>query len=444
MTTAPKTLLDRLKYIGPSVIVTGSVVGSGSIVMTPLLGAAAGFVLLWWLLLSMWSKPIIQAEISRYIVVTRKTFLEAFADMPGFKTTINGKTTSWLVWFMFIGVIPSVAGMGGLAGAVAEAGNAMLPSVSIEIWVLACCLFTWLILYWGSYQSLEKILLAMVLLFSFITIVIAFSMQTTEYEVSINQISQGLTFNFPTEFLPLALAVFGFTGISYGEIMAYTYWCLEKGYAQDTNNNIEETKAWIKTMQTDVWVTVLFITIGTLPFFFLGAGVLHHVPELQESLANNSFWDVDVIGALQNMFSLVLGGWAKWLFVILAFFVLFSTLLSGTAAFTRTIADYLISTGLILEQKETRSYLIKLIAFFIPFFSGVFYFILPNPITLLIIAGIWAAMGLPIVNIGALYLISKLDKDLHPKQSTKTILWLSLILQITMALLIIYDMTIGF
>ena len=48
--------------------------------MTPLLGAAAGFTLLWWLLLSIWTKPIIQAEISRYIVVTKKTFLEAFAD----------------------------------------------------------------------------------------------------------------------------------------------------------------------------------------------------------------------------------------------------------------------------------------------------------------------------------------------------------------------------
>ena len=81
MLSAPKTFLERLKYICLSVIVTGSVVGSGSIVMTPLLGAAAGFVLLWWLLLSMWSKPIIQAEISRYIVVTRKTFLEAFADL---------------------------------------------------------------------------------------------------------------------------------------------------------------------------------------------------------------------------------------------------------------------------------------------------------------------------------------------------------------------------
>ena len=40
---APRTVIDRLRFIGPSAIVTGSVVGSGSIVMTPLLGAAAGF-----------------------------------------------------------------------------------------------------------------------------------------------------------------------------------------------------------------------------------------------------------------------------------------------------------------------------------------------------------------------------------------------------------------
>ena len=87
---APQSLAERLKFIGPSAIVTGSVVGSGSIVMTPLLGAAAGFTLLWWLLLSIWTKPIIQAEISRYIVVTKKTFLEAFAEIPGPKTNING------------------------------------------------------------------------------------------------------------------------------------------------------------------------------------------------------------------------------------------------------------------------------------------------------------------------------------------------------------------
>ena len=444
MQKAPTTFLERLKFIGPSVIVTGSVVGSGSIVMTPLLGAAAGFILLWWLLLSIWSKPIIQAEISRYIVVTKKTFLEAFADMPGFKTTIQGKTTSWLVWCMFIGVVPSIAGMGGLAGAVAEAGNTMFPLITTELWVVLSCLFTWMLLYFGSYRSLEKTLLVMVLLFSFITMIIAIAMQFTDYQVSASQISQGLSFTFPTEYLPLALAVFGFTGISYGEIMAYTYWCLEKGYADSAGGDIEETKHWIKTMQTDVWVTVFFITLGTLPFFFLGAGVLNNVTELQESLATSSFWDIDVISSLQNMFSLVLGGWAKWLFIIMAFFVLFSTLLSGTAAFTRTISDYLISMGLVREKEDTRKNLIQLVAFVIPFLSGLFYFVLPNPFTLLLIAGIWAAMGLPIVNIGALYLVNKLEPELQPKLITKLILWGSLILQITLALLIINDIVLSF
>jgi Mn2+/Fe2+ NRAMP family transporter len=144
------------------------------------------------------------------------------------------------------------------------------------------------------------------------------------------------------------------------------------------------------------------------------------------------------------MFSLVLGGWAKWLFIILAFFVLFSTLLSGTAAFTRTISDYLISMGLVKEKKDTRKGLIKLVAFVIPFLSGLFYFILPNPITLLLIAGIWAAMGLPIVNIGALYLVNKLDPALQPKLTTKIILWVSLILQLSLAVLIVYDISLSF
>ena len=64
MNKAPTSLIERLKFIGPSIIVTGSVVGSGSIALSPLLGAATGFALLWWLLLSLWSKPLIQAEIS--------------------------------------------------------------------------------------------------------------------------------------------------------------------------------------------------------------------------------------------------------------------------------------------------------------------------------------------------------------------------------------------
>jgi Mn2+/Fe2+ NRAMP family transporter len=77
-------------------------------------------------------------------------------------------------------------------------------------------------------------------------------------------------------------------------------------------------------------------------------------------------------------------------------------------------------------------------------FSCIAYFLLPNPITLLLIAGIWAALGLPIINIGALYLTSKLSKDLQPKKSTKAVLWVTLILQIAMAAIILFSQFKGF
>ena len=436
MNKAPSSFIQRIKFIGPSIIVTGSVVGSGSIALSPLLGAAAGFSLLWWLLLSLWSKPIIQAEISRYVIVANKTFLESFSDIPGPKTNLKGKKASWLVWFMFIGVVPSIAGMGGLAGAVAEAGHLMIPFLSIELWVVSACLITWLILFIGTYKTLERSLLGMVFFFSVVTLVIAVSMQSTSYAISSEQLLSGLSFSFPFEHVALALAVFGFTGISYGEIMAYTYWCLEKGYANHGGNK-KEIKAWIKVMQTDVWATVFFVTIGTLPFFLLGASILNSLDLYPPP-------DGDIIQTLLKMFTSILGAWAKWFFIPLAFFVLFSTMLSGTAAFTRTISDYFISIGLVHENINTRKNLIKIIAFAVPFFSSIAYFLLPNPITLLLVAGVWAALGLPIVNIGALYLVNKLSDDLQPKLITKIILWITLILQILMACLIIFSQFIGF
>ena len=95
--------------------------------------------------------------------------------------------------------------------------------------------------------------------------------------------------------------------------------------------------------------------------------------------------------------------------------------------------------GLIVEKASTRQTLIHYIAFLIPAFSCLAYFILPNPILLLMIAGIWAALGLPIVNIGALYLVNKLDEKLQPSNLTKIILTITLVFQLGIAGLLIFS-----
>ena len=47
----PATFRQTLKYLGPSVIISATVVGSGEIILTASLGAAVGYSMLWWVLL---------------------------------------------------------------------------------------------------------------------------------------------------------------------------------------------------------------------------------------------------------------------------------------------------------------------------------------------------------------------------------------------------------
>ncbi|MEM8768831.1 MAG: hypothetical protein AAGE43_15390, partial [Pseudomonadota bacterium] len=72
-----------LKYLGPSVIISATIVGSGEIILTASLGAAVGYVMLWWVLFSCWSKSILQAELARYIVLSGDTYLRALNRVPG-------------------------------------------------------------------------------------------------------------------------------------------------------------------------------------------------------------------------------------------------------------------------------------------------------------------------------------------------------------------------
>ncbi len=437
MTQAPKTFIQRLKYVGPSVIVVGSVVGSGELVLTSLLGAAAGFAFLWWVIFSTISKSIVQAEIARYVIVTKKTFLESFSEIPGPSTEIGIKKSSWVVWILFLGAIPALAGGGGIIGSAAEAANILIPFIETSWWVVILSIVTSLILYWGSYKSLENVMLSIVIAFSVITLIISIAIQSTNYQVSLDQLAYGLSFDFPFEYLALALAVYGYTGINSGEIMAYSYWCLEKGYGKEANKSKGNIKTWIKVMQTDVWATLFFMLIGTLPFFILGAAVLHPLDLYPPP-------NGDLISTLTNMFTEVLGSWAKWMFLIGGFFILFSTTLSGVAAQTRVLPDYLMVLGLIKEKTNTRISLTKAFAWIVPIISGTFYFLFPNPVSLLMIAGIWAALVLPLINAVAIFLISKLEPDLQPGLGIRIFLWITLALLVLLALLVSYNVLVGF
>jgi Mn2+/Fe2+ NRAMP family transporter len=48
----PRSLREMLAYLGPGLIISANIVGSGELIVTTQLGAKAGFTLLWFIVFS--------------------------------------------------------------------------------------------------------------------------------------------------------------------------------------------------------------------------------------------------------------------------------------------------------------------------------------------------------------------------------------------------------
>ena len=79
----PRGFWATARHLGPGMILVGSIVGSGELILTTKLGAMAGFVLLWFVLLSCFVKAVVQAELTRHTIASGQTFLTVFNAMPG-------------------------------------------------------------------------------------------------------------------------------------------------------------------------------------------------------------------------------------------------------------------------------------------------------------------------------------------------------------------------
>lgn len=413
----PTTLAGRLRSLGPGIVVSGSIVGSGEIFLTAGLGAAAGFTLLWWVLFSCWIKSLVQAELARYVITSGDTYLRALNRLPGTLPGPHGPI-AWPIWLGLLGIVPGVLTSGGIIGG---AGQAL--ALIVARWVpdfggaQATCVaaaVVMLLLWTGAYGRIEKILLVMVVSFSVATVVCAVLMQTTEYRATLADIASGLVFDFPLEHLALAIGMYGATGVASAEIAAYTYWCVEKGYPSFVGGDrsdpgwVARARGWIRVVQLDVWTTLVVLTFATLAFYVLGAGVLHRL-DLQPQGAQT-------VEVLANMYTSTLGNWAYALFLVGAFFILFSTVLSGLGAGSRSFPDLLVTFGWIrrrnlqLRRNWTRGYIIAM-----PVVSALIYMVFESPIYLIIFGATFGAFMLPVQAYATIHLQRKrMDARVRP------------------------------
>ncbi|HWN94138.1 MAG TPA: Nramp family divalent metal transporter [Methylomirabilota bacterium] len=416
---APTHWRGILKQLGPGLIISAVIVGSGELIVTPKTGAENGFTLLWFIILGCFIKVFVQIELGRFAISQGMTTLEAMNSVPGPRFIV-----SWLIWLwalMFLALIFQVAGMvGGLASVVSLAGMPLSKPLLAILTGTSCAV----LLVVGRYKMVESFSTALVAIFTFATLVAVGALQTTPYAITGAQLASGLSFHLPANFTT-AFAAFGIIGVGASELIYYPYWCLEKGYAKNVGAHEDSpawrTRAlgWIRILRIDAWVSFVIYTTATVAFYLLGAAVLKAKGLLVE--------DSRMIETLSNMYLETFGQWSFWLFLAGAFAVLYSTVFGATASNARLFADALSIFGVRrYRSPEERMKWVKVGCVLLPIAFTTVFLLLGNPVSLVFVGALAQALMLPFLALAALYFrYKRTEAALRPGFAWTTCLWLA-------------------
>ena len=414
---APRDCRGILKQLGPGLIISAVIVGSGELIVTPKLGAQVGFIMLWFIILGCFIKVFVQIELGRFAVSRGMTTLEAMNSIPGPRLIV-----SWLLWLwvlMYVALIFQVAGMvGGLATVFSVAG------MRLPLGVLAggVGLITAVLLVVGRYKFVETVSTALVAIFTLCTLVAVGALQTTPYAITATNLADGLRFSLPADFTT-AFAAFGIIGVGASELIYYPYWCLEKGYAksvgqfEDSSAWRERAKGWMRVMHIDAWVCFAIYTTATLSFYLLGAAVLHAKGLIVE--------DRQMIQTLSHMYRETFGQWSFWFFLTGAFAVLYSTVFGATASNARLFADALQLFKIVkYRDAAQRMFAVKIGCVLLPIAFTTVYLLIGEPVRLVFVGALAQALMLPFLAFAAVYFYyRRTDKALLPGKVWATFLW---------------------
>jgi len=420
----PEGFFQKLRFLGPGFIVSASIVGSGELIATTTLGAKAGFVTLWIIIFSCIIKVAIQLEYGKNAICHGETVMKSFGYLGGPK--FHG--TNWTVWTWFFLWIVKPLQVGGILGGVAIILHMWFPGIGIPAFTILNAIIVASLVYKGYYRFIQHFSLALMGIFTVFTLFSLYFLQYTSYGIYWNDILSGLTFRFPEGTVAIAIAAFGLTGVAGDEIVAYHYWCLEKGYARYTgprDNTTEWAKrarGWIKIMSMDALISMFVYTLVTISFYLLGAAVLNKSKDIPEGYS--------MIESLSTMYTKALGPWAKSFFMLGAFVVLFSTLFSALAAWTRIFSDMFgelrwIDFSNLKQRKRTVAFL----AWIFPALWTILFLYFKLPVMMVTIGGISTSiMLLIVIYAGYNYKYRRLDNRLKSGTLTSVIYNISAVL----------------
>ncbi len=366
-------LREKLKNIGPGVLVTAAFIGPGTITTCTLTGAGFGYALLWGLVFSVLATIILQEMTARLGVI----------GQLGLGDAVRGQMRSPIAKFLAAMLILSAILIGNAAY---ETGNILgaslgiqeisglskvyLGSISFNLWGPVIGIIAFIILMIGNYKFLERILTGLVLMMS-----LAFILTMFMIGPDILSILKGMFIpSMPAEAVFMLIGLIGTTVVPYNLFLHASV--VKEKWKGDKD---------LKTARTDLILAVVLGGVVSMSIVITSAVAFY---------GTNT--EISGAGELAGQLKPLLGNFASG-------FISFGLFAAGiSSAITAPLAAAYASCGILGWETNLKSKRFKAIWMLILFIGILFSALEFSPIQAIVFAQFANGILLPII---AIYLL---------------------------------------
>ena len=370
-------MINKLKNLGPGIIITSAFIGPGTVTICTLAGINYGYSLIWCIIFSIIATCYLQEVSSRIGIISRKGLSEILTDIDN--TFIRRIIISIIFLSLFIGnaayesgnISGTVMGLETFLGSI----EFSLLSYKINFTPIAIGIFLALIIGNGSYKIFEKILVLLVFTMSITFVLVAITSTP-----SIKDLLGGLRPNVTETNFIYVVGLIGTTVVPYN-LFLHSY---------------VAKKRWVtaEDYKSSVYDTVLSIVIGGI----ISLSIIITAASSQISINQNEIKNAVDLG---NQLSPTLGSFSKY-------FISIGLFCAGiTSSITAPIATSYALSGIFNYKAEWSDKIFKRVAYIVisigVFFSSVNY----NPILVIKLAQFVNGLFLPFIAIFLIWSVNK-------------------------------------
>ena len=370
-------MINKLKNLGPGIIITSAFIGPGTVTICTLAGINFGYSLIWCIFFSIIATCYLQELSSRLGIISRKGLSEILIDIDN--TLIRKIIIGIIFLSLFVGNAAYESGniSGTVMGLETFVGSIKISFLNYTINLIPIFIgsFLALIIGNGSYKVFEKVLVLLV-----ITMSITFVLVAITSTPNIKDLFGGLKPNVTESNFIYVVGLIGTTVVPYNlflhSYIAKKRWVSEKDY------------------KTSVFDTVLSIVIGGI----ISLSIIITAASSQISINQNEIKNAVDLG---SHLSPSLGSFSKY-------FISIGLFCAGiTSSITAPIATSYALSGIFKYKAEWKDKIFKRVAYIIIFIGVLFSSVNYNPILVIKLAQFINGLFLPFIAIFLIWSVNK-------------------------------------